>query len=700
MFTKIFQTVLLAAFCFFLLASCSAKTEKVKGASGTSDNGLIMRADPGYLHYLERQSLLANSATLSKSVSGTSLAWGTKNFPKSNDLLVMADTWIFINPMTFLTSLKNPTFTILESPTLLDALNVAGIKGIYIAPTNKAGALWVQNREKALITGEDIVQFAFSDSAGTEKQYHSLMRSLMAKNMLMGGDVIPAATGLGPDFFLATRNHRDYPGVYYLAELPKSVWAEVQNPPSEWEGRLLSEEETQLLESKNILPAGGSFWGVTGEIRGIDAQNRRWIYRTNGQPPFATMNFEDPSKNAQFIMAASAIQQVGVLGQSLVGLQMQSLQSEKQNNSGLEPALGASHEIGRDVAKYGGWSWLRDNNMSLFAVKSFLETNLTFVLDNAFSPAAEHALLTGDASLANFMADELVRLDIDTSRFVHASLNQDGLNYTLPHLKALTALGANEQAGNLQVETMVSVQTLAEKETLNPFSHNTLYTTSAGLAAMALKLEQGKEVPIEIQPKVAKGIEILLFFKAMKPGIFMPSGQDMVGLLPLHYSAMVAEAEDFQVQNTSRGAYALTAMAKHMPVTHLGMPRGNFVHPTLDVQMNLENSLLKNMGEWQKARQYSGIAHGKLIGRANTENKGSIALVFSLPEQGKYMLTVYNFGQKGISENINLNNIKALPAQKNKYRIIAGDANVAPSAQNISVQLSSWGACAIMFEDK
>ena len=102
--------------------------------------------------------------------------------------------------------------------------------------------------------------------------------------------------------------------------------------------------------------------------------------------------------------------------------------------------------MSRELRRYGGWSWLRDDGLPLDNVNDFLDSGADFLFDSVFSPAAEHALLTGDAGLARFMADEALRLKIDFRRLVHVMPAHDGINYSLPHLAGLAAAPGAEKA--------------------------------------------------------------------------------------------------------------------------------------------------------------------------------------------------------------------------------------------------------------
>lgn len=453
------------------------KPKKYKASNeqpAESDMMPMPRADPGYLQYLERNSMFTKSSEMAKVVSGSELAWrspGSAGTP--DELLSFADIWLAVHPLTILTSSRSSTFAQLNDPAIWPILRESGIRGLFVAPTQGSGALWAKN-PTGIDTGEDVVQYAFSRAAGSDDQYRALMSKVIDNQGLLGSDLIPAATGLGPDFFLAARNVREYPGIYCMVDIPQDLWQHLPEVHSEWDTAALAPDQIEALNGKGLLPKAmrdtstavgrGGGWAATGEVRGVDGNTRRWVYRYYGSPKYAVLNWEDPSKTANRILSGGAVQQVGLRGQALIGLRLEAFQGleaapdKPARNAALnmEPALTAATSLSREIRRYGGWSWVRDDNLPLTAVADFLRSGTDFIYDSAFSPAAEHALLTGDTTLANFMADEILRLNVDSRRLVHTTPAQDGINYSLPYLRYLESTSVGVEAGNFRRAILAS----------------------------------------------------------------------------------------------------------------------------------------------------------------------------------------------------------------------------------------------------
>jgi hypothetical protein len=290
------------------------------------------RADPGYIQYLERLSMLGSQTELARVVSGSQLAW-LKNAgePFLDPLLALADTWLYINPLTMLPKAKKSVFTTISSPQYWQLFGKARIGGLYFSPSSGSGALWAYNR-KASATGEDIIQYTFSESAGAENDYYRMLSAASTNKKLLGLKLTSATTGLGPDFFLAARYHRQFSGAYCMVELPRKIWKYLPAATDQWQCVPLSDEQIAALASMSLLPPAMSQdflptgkkggWAVTREVYGVDGYPRRWAYLYYGTPDRPVLNWEDPSSGARRMLSSSAIRSVGLLGGALVGLSL------------------------------------------------------------------------------------------------------------------------------------------------------------------------------------------------------------------------------------------------------------------------------------------------------------------------------------------------------------------------------------------
>ncbi len=656
--------LVLLSFLSLLFSACSGSTPSRTRAANdaTTLPTAAGRADPGYIQYLERQSMLGSQVELARIVSGSQLAWQRQAAePDPKGLLRLSNSWLHVHPLTVLPESKRSVFNQLASAALWQNLGKSGIRGLYVAPTGGAGAIWAYGRN-ATMSGEDIIQYHFSETAGDDGEYRRMLTSANMNRGILGTDLVPASTGLGPDFFLATRNLRSFPGIYCMVEIPQNLWPELPPAPSQWRGEALSPAQLSSLAAKGILPGGirqdglafgrRGGWAVTGEIHGVDGLARRWAYRYDGSPDRPILNWEDPSSAARRVFSGSAIQQVGLLGNALVGLRLSALYGLEAASPGTapvpayEPAIDAAHSLSREVRRYGGWTWLRDE-APLPVLRRILAGGPDFALDSVTSPGAEHAMLTGDATLLRTMLDEALRQGLDMRRLAHAMPGPDGISYALPHLAELGARHGvpsesrltPQAALELRGRAQTAMAAMAEKtqtetpkgKSIAPVKDETLYTTSAGLMAMALGAGSPDAVEKDMTPEIMKGHLLLAFFKALQPGLFVLSGQDLAGTLSLSWQSMVDAPQKWDVSLSSRGAYSLADSSVSVMVTGQGMARAKTVYPSFGVQTQDPASFISRMGRMLALRDRLNVAQGRLYGRFLTNNSGTVALAILLP---------------------------------------------------------------------
>uniref|UniRef100_B8DJH3 Trehalose synthase n=1 Tax=Nitratidesulfovibrio vulgaris (strain DSM 19637 / Miyazaki F) TaxID=883 RepID=B8DJH3_NITV9 len=659
-----------------LLTGCGAPPAKQKSLllpQGPS----VTRADPGYMQWLEKQSLLGAGAELSRVVSGSQLGWRSPSLPPDPDnLLRAADTWLLVHPMALIADGTPSAFAILAQPRTQELLRRTGARGLYVAPSGGAGAIWAYDRS-ATLTGDDTIQHGFSEAAGTDDEYLRLRRLTDNNRMLLGTDIIPAATGMGPDFFLAARNVREYPGAYCLVEIPRDLWPYMPASSSEWQARPLTRAQHDLLAEKGLLPAslsrdllswarpGG--WAVTGEVRGSDGTLRRWVYRHAGRYDMPVLHWDDPSAAARRILSSSIIQQIGLRGMALTGFRVEPLTGldplprtaygDQGHAPALEPAPTAALSLARETRRYGGWAWQRDR-LPLPLLARTLHESADVAEDTVTSPAAEHALLTGDARPLRALLDDALRLGIDMRRLVHATPGPDGVDYALPQLSpGMLPPGAAAGDAALADDMRAAMRTRAALwASTMPLggAGDVLPVTGAGLAALGAGFSHADAARADARETIRQGHLALVFFKAMQPGLLVLHGQDLAGALPLDWHVMADSEDRWDPALAPRGAYALYRTARTTVLTKQGMPRAPVAYPTPDEQLHDPHSFLNGVHAITAMRERTGIAAGRVAARLRTQGRGCIALAVELPGGRGVVVAVTNFGREAVTERLDM----------------------------------------------
>ena len=646
------------------------------------DDNPMPRTDPGYLQWLEKQSMLAEAGELARIVSGSELPWRSSVTSGQIDILLdAADTWLYVHPSSLLTEGARPAFRELAGGSWMDTLNQAGIRGIFIAPAQESGSVWREkNVRDRMETEDDPVSLRFSEHAGSEKDFKQLADQAEKRRIQLGGDILSPATGAGPDFALAVRALREYPGAYMMVDIPRAHWAIL--PPAPDPNRLeavsLNQEQIGELSKERLLPPamardnlawttrGG--WAATGEVRSSDGQLRRWVFRYHTQPVRPLLSWEDPSGAAQRIFSGSIIQQVGVLRQALAGIHIDPLfgldAAYSPSQRSLEPAPSALHSLVREIRRYGGWSIQRDP-VPVGVNAPLLDAGADFIQDNITSPAAEYALLTGDAAPLRTLLTQ--SLHFDQRRFARGMPGPEGIRF-----QAL-------EAPPFPPDALQKLHRILEGQTECPLDGNVLYATGPSLAVLAMAAQQEERAKSATDPL---GPHLLLTaFRAAMPGLFCLSGADLTGALNIPGKTPPAQAV--------LGGWGLGSAATRS-ATRKGFARAPTLYPPVNIQLRQPNSYLSRLSRLNAIRAEYKVAQGTLLGPLQAEGSSVLPLLTRLPD-GKHLLAVAHFSPKSVRSDVSLPN----SLHTADIEDLLDKQPIARTGNRLSLELGPW-ACRIL----
>lgn len=701
------------------------------------------RADPGYMSYLERRSMLNHASRLSQIVSGSNMNWRhPANEPMPEHILAQGDVWLHIHPQNVRSSLENTPLRQLDNPLFWAMLRKTGIGGLYVAPTGASGSLRDTQEHLDFVGSGDIIQYTFAGNVGTEDDYAQMLRHASEQKILLGGDILPLASGIGPDFFLSAHNVRDYPGLYCMLEAPRALWPHLPpSPPAgdDWRVLPLNEEQTAALAEAGFIPkkmrqeslpyVPKSGWAATGEVKGADGTTRRWVYRYVYNYRRPLLNLYDPSHLADKLLSGSLIYQVGILGNALAGFQtapLIGLEAEGTEQRGIDnPAnymasLGLAGELARQSRAYGGWTWLRDE-LPLPLMRAALRSGPDLAKDGVFSPALEHALLSGRKELLEFMLDEALRHEVDFRRLVHISSGPYGVDYSLPHLRYLAGMAEDSAAGGLKQRAAELLELTLEQagrralaaaggeESLSAFEGNVLYSTPLGLAGTALGPRPPDALAGAFETEARRGHMLLQFFKAMLPGIFMLGGQDLAGTMPLRPQILLQPDGNWNRRLSTAGSYPLTLRAETSGFSGQGIPAARNIYGPLDAQSHDPNSALNELAGIIRLRRELHMDKATLAGRLRTRGEGMLALFTRLPEDSPLsppgrqagIILLGNFSRLKSEEKIDLAGLPELAALNGRYRLFALYGNMGGIYQQqnqLILNAPPWSGAVLLLE--
>lgn len=612
-----------------LLTACATgRTPGRSAGAAVRPEAGLPRADPGYVQWLERQSMLGAAPLLAGQVSGTERIWSNSAQSKNRSLLLSAaSNWLEIDPHT--TGASGGVLAALGGG-LSALLPQLGFGGLYVAPTGEKGDIWQEAPRVG--TADNVTALQFDKAVGNDEDFARLQERLEAARIQLGGDLPPAATGLGPDFILQARHAPRFDGLYAMISVPRDLWGSLPSVPGEWDCLALRPEAVSALQARGLLPStllrqkldwaepGG--WAATGEVRGTDGQIRRWVYRFADDPQRPVLLWQDPSGQARRIFSAAIIRHTGLQGQALAGLRLEALfgldvpppASEggaASLSDRLTPGYGALAAAAREVHRYGGWA-VQADALPPSLLAPVLRMGVDFSRDGLTAPAAEYALLSGDAGPLARLLRQALESGLDQTRLARGLHGWQGVDWRL--LRDLPD-------GERLVREAQRLSGLDGEEFR-------LWTTPASLAARALGLDAGAALRPEDAERLRRAALALLACRAGLPGPLFISLQELTGALDVPRSV----SRDIL---PSRGMVPLPD----------GSARGGAVPPAplafgpLREQMAAQDSFLMLTARLLLARQAAGLAQGKLV--SVQQSGGCLALCSSLPEGG-YWLTVIN----------------------------------------------------------
>lgn len=647
--------VLLSVFLFCCLACCLAactpSKHAARPASGATaaqaaSNGLP-RADPGYLQWLERQSMLGAAPELTAQVSGTERIWRNSSTARRLPVLLgAAPNWFALNPYTVSTG--QPVFRALAGGAgagFPDALPQAGLNGLFVSPTGERGDLWNKHNQSSP-GGENVASLRFDPALGSDADFEKLAQRLEPLQIQLGGELPPAATGLGPDFILQARRAARFDGIYAMIAVPRKDWDLLPRLPDEWECLPLRPEAVAQLARRGLLPdalvrdslpwATPGGWAATGEVRGADGQIRRWVYRYSGDALRPVLLWQDPSGQARRIFSAAIIRHTGLQQQTLTGLRLEALMgldvpagaaedaaaAQAARFARLTPGLDALDEAAREVHRYGGWA-MQDDVLPPSLTPVVLAGAVDFSRDSITPAAAAYALLSGDAAPLAALLRASQASGVDQSRLARGLHDWRAVDW-----RPLLDLPQGR-------ELIRKAQRLAGA----PPEAMRLWTTPASLAARALGLK-----PAEASASAADGngknaalreaCLLLLGWRVGLPGLSFVSPQDLSGALDLPRSTADLPA-----------SLGLTPLWGGNPGGVA--PDAPSAFGALEQQWADRQSFLHSMARLLRARRDAGLAEGKLLA-VFSGPPGCVAVLSALPSGGCWLLAANFSAEKRI----------------------------------------------------
>jgi trehalose synthase len=635
--------------------------------------------------------MLARATELAEGLSGSGTQWQEPyGMARPEDFLALASVWFNAYPASLITRPGETVVQGLADPELLKALQEVGIEAIHTGPLKRAGSVEGMTYGPTIDGHFDRIELVIDPEFGSDEQYRELVRRAAAQRITIIGDLVPGHTGKGPDFRLAERGVPGFPGLYLMVRIEREDWGLLPDVPSGEDSVNLSRETAQILKKRGyivgpldavIFKRPGikeSNWSATDVVRGVDGEERRWVYAhffKRGQP---SLNWLDPSFAAQRMVTGDILHSVRVLGAR--GLRLDAnMFLGIERRPGDEPGWLSEHPLSTlatqtlamVIRKVGGFSF-QELNVSLDRVRATLASGPELGYDFTTRPAYLYALSTGDAGPLRLMLRLMLEYDVPSGRMVHALQNHDELMLETTHLrvqgeKVFEYEGTRERGAALfeRIHSDPIHRTTGENGPYNqafamsPGVCATLPSfTAASLGYTDLAALHEQQITTIRERHLAAAA-----YNALQPGAFVVSGWDLVGALPVERDSVRELLADNDCRWLNRGAYDLVGVAPEATASEAGLPRAMSLYGSIPEQLMDPGSFASTLKRMLTLRRELGIDRGHLEAVPEVHSPGLVLSVIELqgPGEGEAqrMISAVNFGESAVEEPLDVTELGA-----------------------------------------
>jgi trehalose synthase len=617
--------------------------------------------------------------------------------------LALAAVWFTAYPAAIITRDGESVLQTLGDHKLWNALSTIGIQGMHTGPMKLAGGIRGRDMTLTIDGSFDRIGLSIDPTFGTDGEFVALSRAAAAHNAVVIDDIVPAHTGKGTDFLLATMQYGDYPGLYHMIEIQAEDWALLPDVPEGRDAINLAPTTVDLLRDKGYI--GGQLqrviffepgvketdWSATDVIVGVDGIARRWVYLhyfKAGQP---SLNWLDPTFAAQRMSVGDVLHSLDVMGARILRLDANGFLGVERRLHG--PAWSEGHPlslvgnrlIGGVIRKAGGFSF-QDLNLTIDDMAAMSQGGADLSYDSITRPAYYHALVTGDTEFLRLMLRSVHEYGIDPASLIHALQNHDELSLELVHFWTRHAndtytLATQTWSGELlreHIQTEMYKRLAGVDAPYNlRFVTNGIACTTISVIAAILGIHDLEQLTEEQKQQIQRIHLLLAVFNAFQPGVFALSGWDLVGALPLSPSIVASLVADGDTRWIQRGTYDLLNVNPEARTSQAGLPKAATLYGPIDEQLLRPDSFASQLQRMLAVRQSYCIYASQQIDIPDVASPSLLIMVHELPNARGTQVTALNFGSTPIEETVMLNNIQPGPIVDMINESVEGDLSEA-----------------------
>ena len=676
-----------------------------------------------YVEWLEEMSMLGDANTVARQLSGQAGMWlNPYAYPNPRAAVDRASVWFTAYPLSLITAPGQSYLAALGDEGLWSAFERIGVEGVHIGPVKRAGGISGWEYTPSVDGHFDRISMALDPLFGTEKDFRVMCAEAVAHDGAIIDDIVPGHTGKGADFRLAEMNHKDYPGIYHMVDIPEEDWHLLPDVPAGRDSvNIDAATEKALQETGYIIGqmqrvifyepgVKETNWSVTRPVHDTDGKLRRWVYLhyfKDGQP---SVNWLDPTCSGMRLVLGDAMHSLVDLGSAGLRLDAngflgveKSAESQPAWSEGHPLSQAANQLIGSMVRKVGGFTF-QELNLTMDDIKATSKDGPDLSYDFVTRPAYHHAFVTGDTEFLRLTLREAMGLGIDQASLVHALQNHDEMTYELVHFatkhKVETyTLGGREYLGSDLAEHVR--QTLRDKLTEPAADYNLVFTqngiacTTATIIAATLGIADPALATDEQVDLIRRGHLLLAMYNALQPGVFALSGWDLAGNVTLKADQVQGLIRDGDTRWIHRGAHDLMGSNPSATASGSGMPRARSLYGTLPDQLADPTSFAAQLGRVLAVRKQLGIAAGALLEVPEVGHPAVLVMV-NFTVRGLIQLTVLNFSGQDLVVDVASDHLD--PGCAVVDGLDAGFHGTVGDARSLTVPLAGYQGRALVVE--
>jgi trehalose synthase len=690
------------------------------------------RQDVAYVRWLEDRSMLFQAGQQARSISGNAVQWRhAYGEPQPREAVKRASVWLLDYPGSVITRPGKSVIATWAEPDLWRALEEIGIDLLHTGPIKEAGGIREREHTPSIDGWFDPISVEIDPDLGTDDEYRAMVRTARRHGASIAGDLVPLHTGMGADFRLAQRAHKDYPGMYSMVEILQKDWDLLPKVDGAWDAAVIPKDAAEQLHKKGYIPGlinsndatpkarEMSGWSASGEVVGVDGKSRRWVFLHYFKKEQPALNWLDPSFAAQRAISGDIVKTVHSLGASVMRLDaVPFLGIEPQPGEPLTQhfkhplAVQGTNSLAFLIRKLGGFSF-HELNIPLKELKEFTEHGPDLSYDFFTRAQCLHALLIQDATTLRQSFQFLLDADVQPICLVHDLQNHDEITYQLTELDGrgdeLFEINGEQIYGRQLRDRML--REMRSKASGERAPHNKLYrpekdglaTTFTGFVAAALEIRDPYRAPSTEREQIKKAHLLLAAANAMQPGVFSLSSWDLVGALPISEETVADRIADGDYRWINRGGVDLMGANPQADKSGFGIARAQTLYGSLPEQLKDSASFVSLLRGMLAARKKYRIAEGELLAVPEVKSKACCVLTMRMP--GPYLgaITALNFSHRDIQEQVDISGFAKKQGEKvvggEMFEILTGKTlGRLPATDRITISVPALSATTVVVE--